>query len=50
MVHDRPQYGLSASRDIAQQYSSSSIVSLIFHSRNHKIGVGNKNVIIIIWF
>ena len=44
-----PQYGLSATRDIAQQYSSASIVSLRFHSRDQKIGVGLKNVITIIW-
>jgi len=36
MLPDRPQYGLSATRDIAQQYSSASIVSLRFHSRNQK--------------
>jgi hypothetical protein len=47
---DRPQYGLSATRYIAQQYSSASIFSLRSHSRSQKIGVGLNNVIIIIWF
>jgi hypothetical protein len=42
MLHDRPQYGLSATRDIAQNYSSVSIVSQRFRSLNHKIGVGHK--------
>jgi len=49
MRPDKPQYGLSATRDIAQQYSSASVVSLRFHPRNQKIGVGLKNVITIIW-
>jgi hypothetical protein len=44
---DRPQYGLSATCDIAQQYSPASIVSLRFHSRNHKIWKSHKYVIII---
>jgi hypothetical protein len=50
MLPDRPQYGLSATRDIAQQHSSASIFSMRFHYRNKKIGEGLKNVIIINWF
>ena len=50
MRPDKLQYGQSATRDIAQHYSSASVVSLRFHSRNQKIGVGFKNVITIIWF
>jgi len=38
MLPDRPQFGLSATREIAQQYSSSSIVPLRSHSRNQKVG------------
>jgi hypothetical protein len=48
MLPQRPQYGMTANCDIAQQYSSSSIVSLHFQSRNHNIGVGHKYVIIVI--
>jgi len=47
---DRPQCGLSATRDIAQQYSSVSIVSLRSHPRNQKTAVGLYKVIIVIWF
>ena len=50
MLPDRPQYGLSAKREIAQQYSPASIVSLRSHSRNQNIVVGLKNVITIISF
>jgi len=50
MLRDRPQYGLSATRDIAQQYSSASIISLRSHSPKKKISVGLKNVITVIWF
>ena len=49
MLPDRPQYGLSATRDIAQQYSSASIVSLRSHFANQKTGVSLKNVITVIW-
>jgi hypothetical protein len=42
MVPYLPHYGLSTTSDIAQQYSSASIVSLRFHSRNHKIGARLK--------
>ena len=50
MLPDGLEYSLSATRDIAQQYSSASIVSLRSNCPNHKIGVGRKSVIIIIWF
>jgi len=50
MLPDPPQYGLSTTRDIAQQYSSVSIVSLRSHPRNQKIAVGLYKVIIVIWF
>jgi hypothetical protein len=50
MLPDRPQYGLFANRDIAQQYSSASIVSLRSQSRNQKVAVSLNNAIIIIWF
>jgi hypothetical protein len=43
MLPDRPQYGFSVTRDIAQQYSSASIVTMHFHSRNYKVGVGKKS-------
>ena len=48
MLPDRPQYGLSDTRDIAQQYSTASIVSLRSNCPNQKTGVGLKSVIIII--
>jgi hypothetical protein len=41
MLPDRPQYGLSANGDIAQQYSSASIVSLRSHSRTQKVAVSS---------
>ena len=46
MLPDRPQYGLSATRDIAQQYSTASYVSLCSLSPNQQICVGLKMLLL----
>jgi len=42
---DRPQYDRSAACVIAQQYSSTTFVSLCFRSRREKFGTCLKNII-----
>jgi hypothetical protein len=44
MEPDRPQHDRSAARVIAQQYSSSTFVSLCFHSRKEKQGARFRNL------
>jgi hypothetical protein len=47
---DRPQYDHSAACVIAQQYSSTSFVSLRFRSRREKFSARLRNIIIEIFY